>query len=127
MFARRQNSTWDIVERGSDDANAHEGFRKKLKPAYRAGRDEVLRQMTADGMPENEIVEVTDLSPTRTRAINLARVRELTADMVDIAEASATSGLSPSGFGNSPGRSIRALQPTRSSLSVGPIARASFL
>lgn len=46
--------------------------------------------MAADGMPESEIVEVTDLSRnTVTRAINRARVRELTADVVDIDEATA--------------------------------------
>jgi orotate phosphoribosyltransferase-like protein len=46
--------------------------------------------MAADGMPESEIVEVTDLSRnTVTRAINRARVRELTDDVVEIDEATA--------------------------------------
>lgn len=90
LLARRQDGTWDIVERVSEDENAHEGFPKKPKAAYRAGRDEVIRQMAADGMPESEIVEVTDLSRnTVTRAINRARVRELTDDVVEIDEATA--------------------------------------
>lgn len=90
LLARRQDGTWDIVERVSDEDNAHEEFPKKPKTAYRAGRDEVIRQMAADGMPESEIVEVTDLSRnTVTRAINRARVRELTDDVVEIDEATA--------------------------------------
>ncbi|MFC7074260.1 HNH endonuclease [Halovenus rubra] len=73
LVVSRKNNTWDLAER-ADKETIQIGLPDDPKGARRAGRDEVIRKMSAHGMAHTQIAEITDLSrSTIDIAVNRAR------------------------------------------------------
>ena len=83
IVANRSDGQWDISERTPDSAREL-GLPDNPKAAQRAGRDEVIRRMAANGMSREQIKQITDLSRnTVDKAIFRARARRATDLAVD--------------------------------------------
>jgi DNA-binding NarL/FixJ family response regulator len=73
LIAPTTNDTWELRERADDDQITI-GLPDDPTRAKRAGRDEVIRRMSAHGLPHTEIAEITGLSrSTIDIAVNRAR------------------------------------------------------
>jgi hypothetical protein len=75
LIAPRENNTWDLTER-TDSSQLQIGLPDSPKSAARAGRDEVIRKMSAHGLSHTEIADITNLS-RRTIDIAVDRARAL--------------------------------------------------
>jgi hypothetical protein len=84
LISLRADSTWDLAERTSAD-QLQIGLPDTPKSAARAGRDEVIRQMSAHGISHAKIADITDLSRS-TVDIAVNRARALRLDMDDPAD-----------------------------------------
>ncbi len=84
LISRRDDSTWDLAERTTTDQRQI-GVPDTPKSAARAGRDEVIRQMSAHGISHEKIAEITDLSRS-TVDIAVNRARALRIDMDEPAD-----------------------------------------
>jgi len=77
LLVRTDDGTWELRER-ADPATITVGLPDEPERARRAGRDDVLRQMSAHGMPDTEIAEITGLSRSTVRvAVDRARALRL--------------------------------------------------
>ena len=80
LIAPRNDSTWDLAERTNAD-QLQIGLPDTPKSAARAGRDEVIRQMSAHGISHTQIADISDLSrSTIDIAVNRARALRLDMD-----------------------------------------------
>ena len=83
IVASRSDGKWDISER-TPDSKRELGLPDNPKAAQRAGRDEVIRRMAANGMSREQIKQITDLSRnTVDKAVFRARARRATDLAVD--------------------------------------------
>jgi DNA-binding Lrp family transcriptional regulator len=78
LIARIDAGTWELRDRASDD-DLIIGLPETPKRAKRAGRDEVIRQLSAYGMAHTKIAETTGLSRS-TIDIAVDRARALRID-----------------------------------------------
>lgn len=73
LITRTVDGTWELRER-ADPGEITIGLPDDPERARRAGRDEVIRRMSAHGLPHTEIAEITGLSrSTVDVAVNRAR------------------------------------------------------
>ncbi len=79
LISPRADSTWDLAERTTADRRQI-GLPDTPKSAARAGRDEVIRQMSQHGISHEQIAEITELSRS-TVDIAVNRARALRIDM----------------------------------------------
>jgi len=79
LISRRTDNTWDLAERTTADQREI-GLPETPKSAARAGRDEVIRQMSAHGIKHQKIADITDLSKS-TIGIAVDRARALRIDV----------------------------------------------
>jgi len=80
LISPRADSTWDLAERTNAD-QLQIGLPDTPKSAARAGRDEVIRQMSAHGISHTKIADITNLSrSTIDIAVNRARALRLDMD-----------------------------------------------
>jgi hypothetical protein len=84
LISTRDDSTWDLAERTTADQRQI-GLPDTPKSAARAGRDEVIRQMSAHGISHEQIADITDLSRS-TVDIAVNRARALRIDMDEPAD-----------------------------------------
>lgn len=77
LIAPREDNQWDLAER-TDSTQLRIGLPETPKTAARAGRDEVIRQMSAHGISNTQIAEITNLSRSTVEiAVNRARALRL--------------------------------------------------
>jgi hypothetical protein len=77
LIVRADDGTWELRER-ADPEDITVGLPEDPERARRAGRDEVLRQLSAHGMADTEIAEITGLSRSTVRvAVDRARALRL--------------------------------------------------
>lgn len=77
LVAPRTDNTWDLEERTDTDTRRI-GLPDDPNRARRAGRDEVIRQLSAHGMGHAQIADITNLSrSTIDIAVNRARALQL--------------------------------------------------
>jgi len=79
LISPRADRTWDLAERTTADQREI-GLPETPKSAARAGRDEVIRQMSAHGIAHEKIADITDLSRS-TIDIAVDRARALRIDI----------------------------------------------
>jgi len=83
IVANRSDDRWDLPDR-TPDSKRELGLPSNPKAAQRAGRDEVIRRMAANGMSREQIKQITDLSRnTVAKAVFRARARRATDLAVD--------------------------------------------
>ena len=88
LIARLEAGSWELKEK-ADNKKVDIGLPDDPRKAKRAGRDEIIRRMSASGMAHTEISEITDYSrSTVDIAVNRARALRIDDD-VDVADASA--------------------------------------
>jgi len=75
LLAKLDDHAWELAER-AESKNVQIGLPNDPKKAKRAGRDEVIRQLSASEMSHADIAEITDLSRT-TVDIAVDRARAL--------------------------------------------------
>jgi len=80
LISRRDDGTLDLPERTSSDQHQI-GLPDTPKSAARAGRDEIMRRMSAHGISHTQIADIADLSrSTVDIAVNRARALRLDID-----------------------------------------------
>jgi len=77
LIVPQNDDTWELKEKASDE-KIQIGLPDDPKRAKRAGRDEVIRRMSAHGMAHAQIVEITGYSRTTIDfAVNRARALQI--------------------------------------------------
>jgi 5-methylcytosine-specific restriction endonuclease McrA len=91
LIAPTKNEQWELLESASNQEITI-GLPEKPKQAKRAGRDEVIRRMSAHGMAHTKIAEITGLSRAtvdvavdRARALRIDQAEEPSADLGAVA------------------------------------------
>ena len=91
LIAPTKNDTWELRERANEDEITI-GLPEDPERAKRAGRDEVIRRLSAHGMPHTEIAEIAGLSRStvdiavdRARALQIEDDEEGSVDLTTIA------------------------------------------
>ncbi|THE64752.1 DeoR family transcriptional regulator [Salinadaptatus halalkaliphilus] len=91
LIVPQSNDTWELKERASQE-KIQIGLPDTPKAAKRAGRDEMIRRMSAHGMAHTQIVEITGYSRTtidfavnRARALRIDDDEDTTVDLATIA------------------------------------------
>ncbi len=91
LIVPQDDNTWELVERASHD-RIQIGLPKDPKKAKRAGRDEIIRRMSAHGMAHTQIAEITglsrgtiDIAVNRARALRIDDSNDTTVDLATVA------------------------------------------
>lgn len=91
LIAPTKNEQWELLESANDEEITI-GLPEKPKEAKRAGRDEVIRRMSAHGMAHTKIAEITGLSRNtvdvavdRARALRIDQTEDPSADLGAVA------------------------------------------